>query len=222
MTAAAVVPSTGFALSSTPGPFLGGGNPNSLSGFGFATAPFGTPTATPGIGFSTFGQQALPFGTVAFGGGKTSSAPIPSPFGANSGGWQGGTTSGQGHANKQQPCKFFASGKCKYGESCKFSHDIGGMNNGQISGGSDPSPFGNISDNGGGGGGNPSRTMGGVGDGKQICKFFASGQCRNGSGCHFSHELPSNTGSMSSFGSRSNNQCSHVSALACPPSNICC
>jgi hypothetical protein len=87
MTAADVVPSTGFALESTPGPFLGGGNPTSLSGFGFATAPFGTPAATPGIGFSTFGQQALPFGTVAVGGGNTSSAPIPSPFGANSGGW---------------------------------------------------------------------------------------------------------------------------------------
>jgi hypothetical protein len=63
------------------------------------------------------------------------------------------------------------------------------MNLGQIGGGS--------SDTGGGGGGNPSRPMGG---GKQICKFFANGQCKNGSGCRFSHELPS---SRSSFGSSS-------------------
>jgi hypothetical protein len=75
------------------------------------------------------------------------------------------------------------------------------MNHRQIGGGSShPPPFGNMPDTGGGGG-NRSRPMGG---GKQICKFFANGQCKNGSGCRFSHELPSSSiAGTSSFGGSS-------------------
>jgi len=119
---------------------------------------------------------------------NTSSAPSPSPFGGGSG--SGGNVGGQG-GGKKPPCKFFAKGKCNFGDRCKFSHDIGGA------GSSNPAPFGNPS------GGQSSNTFGSGGGGnndkKQPCKFFASGKCRNGDRCRFSHEIGGNA-TNSTFG----------------------
>ncbi|KAL3811417.1 LOW QUALITY PROTEIN: hypothetical protein ACHAXA_005318 [Cyclostephanos tholiformis] len=194
----------------TPNPFGGGGGQS--SGFGISSAAtsssFGTTAAptpspfgvvqAPAVGFgsttfaSTAGQQSSPFASGGFVG-NPPSAPAPSPFGNNSG-WQGpGTNTGGQGANNRQPCKFFASGKCNLGDRCKFSHEISGVGQGQMGGVGNPSPFGNPP------GGNLSNTFG-RGEGKQPCKFFASGQCRNGSSCRFSHEQPGGAGA-SGFGS---------------------
>ena len=215
--ATAPASSTGFALAAAPSPFgvvpspFGGGDGQS-SGFGFASAatssgfgvftapapsPFGGVSAAAAAGFgpstfaSTASKQTSPFGAGGFGV-NPSSAPAPSPF-ANNSGWQGlgNNTGGQG-GNKKQPCKFFAGGTCSFGDRCKFSHEIGGIGQGQIGGGGNPSPFGNLSS------GNPSGNFDGSG-GKQPCKFFASGQCKHGSACRFSHELPGGAGA-SGFG----------------------
>jgi hypothetical protein len=218
MVAAAPAPSTGFAPATAPGPFgvapspfSGGGGQSSgfgfasaatSSGFGVSTAPAPSPfggvsaPASAGFGPSTFastaGNQTSPFGAGGFGV-NPSSAPAPSPFGNNSG-WQGlgNNTGGQGD-NLKQPCNFFASGTCNFGDSCRFSHEIGGIGQGQIGGGGNPSPFGNPPR------GNPSGNFDG-GGGEQPCKFFASGQCKQGSACRFSHERPGGAGA-SGFGS---------------------
>lgn len=160
--------------SSAPSPFVAAsgsalfGKAPSPSSFGAtpSTAPFGTaPAPSP---FGGVAPDPSPFGA----------APAPSPFGR-----------GGGDAdNKKQPCKFFAQGKCAFGERCKFSHEIGSGG-----GGSNPSPFCNPV-------GQPSNAFGGNGSNKQPCKFFANGTCRNGDRCKFSHELPTGSSNPSPFG----------------------
>jgi hypothetical protein len=197
----APAPSMGFATAA-PSPFgIGSGQSSGFGSTPAATSSSFGPTApalsfgavqAPASGFapsifgSTAGQQTSPFGLGGFGSNPTT-APAPSPFGNNSG-WQGlgANTGGQGASNRQ-PCKFFASGKCNLGDQCKFSHET------PIDGVGNPSPFSNQPVR------NPPSTFG-RGDVKQPCKFFASGQCRNGSSCRFSHEQPGGAGA-SGFGS---------------------
>ena len=232
----APAPSTGFAPATAPSPGVApspfGGGGGQSSGFGFASAatsscfgvstvpapsPFGGVPAPAAAGFgpstfaSTASKQPSPFGAGGFGV-NPSSVPAPSPFGNNSD-WQGlGNNTGGQCDNKRQPCKFFASGTCNFGDGCKFSHEIGGIGQGQIGGGGNPSPFGNLSS------GNPSGIFGG-GGGKLPCKFFASGQCKNGSACRFSHEQPggagaSGVGSGTAFGGRGFGQASNPSPFS--------
>jgi hypothetical protein len=76
------------------------------------------------------------------------------------------------------PCKFFASGSCNFGDRCKLSHELGAGKGGGSS--SNMSPFGMSS------GRQLTNTFSGGGN-KPPCKFFASGSCRNGNSCQFSH-----------------------------------
>jgi len=79
----------------------------------------------------------------------------------------------------QSPCKFFASGACHDGASCRFSHDVTQCAQllGQV--GQDPSSFMLAQS-----------SVGGGGAGRPPCKFFASsGQCKKGAGCNFSHDM---------------------------------
>jgi hypothetical protein len=60
---------------------------------------------------------------------------------------------------KRPLCRFFVMGRCKFGETCTFSHDldsVGGINEAKK----------NI-----------------------ICPFFLKGKCRHRENCYFSHEL---------------------------------
>ncbi|KAL7563740.1 hypothetical protein ACA910_020428 [Epithemia clementina (nom. ined.)] len=115
--------------SQAPSPFGGGG-----SAFGTSSTPntaFGTP-AQSGTPFGTPYQQSTPFSTP-FG-----STPQPTtPFGGGGGTAYGaGSSFGAPVADNRQPCKFFARGQCRYGNSCKFSHE-GGLASGAFS-----DPFG--------------------------------------------------------------------------------
>ena len=58
-------------------------------------------------------------------------------------------------------CKFFASGGCRYGDSCRFKH-VGTA---------------------------PSAPAPGVAGAKQICPFFLNSQCQYGDSCRKSHDL---------------------------------
>ena len=95
----------------SPSPF-GGASPAPTPFGGSATnpSPFGgtAPAPTP------FGSAAAPSSFGAF-----AAAPPPTPFsGSNQ---QGG---GFGASSGKQPCKFFARGQCKFGNNCRYSHDI--------------------------------------------------------------------------------------------------
>jgi len=67
---------------------------------------------------------------------------------------------GGGGGRDVGPCYAFQRGECDRGNSCRFSHDVGG---------------------GGGGGG-------GRGGSRPICYKFQSGECDRGDGCRFSHD----------------------------------
>jgi hypothetical protein len=117
------------------------------SPFGSNTAPSPSPFGNTGASSSPFGggggASSSPFG----GGGGMSSSPFgggggaissPSPFGASNGSAAGqggfnqqsstfGSSGGDQYRNQSQstkkPCKFFAEGRCRFGDKCKFSHD---------------------------------------------------------------------------------------------------
>ncbi|CAJ1952588.1 unnamed protein product [Cylindrotheca closterium] len=82
-----------------------------------STAPFGSSTqGKTQTRASAFGSRnRTTTGASAFGSSNQATTGS-SPFGANS-----------GNNNKKNipPCKFFLKGQCRFGDKCKFSHDIG-------------------------------------------------------------------------------------------------
>jgi len=62
-------------------------------------------------------------------------------------------------------CVYYTQGRCSYGNTCKFSHDIGTSSNSGSSNNSSSS---------------------------DLCKFYASGNCRFGDTCRFSHSVKIN------------------------------
>lgn len=107
-----MIPLKAFGASS-PSPF--GGQPKQQGGGGFGSA-------TPFRNMSSPSTNISPFGA-------TSSASNNMSFSNNSFGGRGGFGSNSntgGCAVKKLPCKFFAQGKCRFGSSCKFSHELDG------------------------------------------------------------------------------------------------
>lgn len=170
-----------------------------------AASPFGTMQAAPGPSpFS--GGAATPFATVQ-------AAPGPSPFsgGASANNAYGNSNNAFANANNSQapfassfgggkpnapqqdnrpPCRFFAQGKCRNGDNCKFSHVIPG----QQGNSNNPPSQSSFGGNGGGNGWSaPSNNSK-----KEPCKFFAQGKCKFGAKCKNSHDT--NSASASGYG----------------------
>jgi GLE1-like protein./Zinc finger C-x8-C-x5-C-x3-H type (and similar). len=175
------------AFHTKPSPFASSQNTSISSNpspFGTGQSSFGNNPSPFGVGQNnTFGSNPSPFGA----GQNNTFGSNPSPFGAGQS--TIGTPSPFGVSNnttnfikdKKEPCKYFAQGKCKYGASCKYSHDVSrnlGTNVASPFGqaqNTSVSPFGNT-------GWNDSSNK------TQPCKFFAEGKCRFGANCKFCHD----------------------------------
>lgn len=140
-----------------PSPFGGSFNAAPSSAFGgpsnpVAPSPFGSSGSSSfGGGSSTAfgaprGNSSTSFGSTAgnsFGGG----------FGGNNNSATTGSTFGStAPRSGKPPCKYFARGQCKFGASCKFSHETGGSSGNQGFGNSGPNNRGQGSSGPGGGG----------------------------------------------------------------------
>ena len=122
-----------FGNSAATGASPFGGSRSSTSLFGGSAAPAPTPFGSAGGPPSPFGftnrdvtqfggsGMASPFGSTA--------APSPSLFGtfstaATSTPFSSNNNQPQFGGSNKQPCKYFAKGQCRYGNSCKYSHSI--------------------------------------------------------------------------------------------------
>ena len=100
---------------------------------------------------------------AASAGSEHGSLNVRGPVSASSGAGAGtGTAAGAGASDL---CKFFASGACRYGDSCRFRHA----------------------------GTAPSAPVPGVAGVKQICPFFLNSSCQYGDSCRKSHDISSAT-----------------------------
>lgn len=126
-----------FGSSSTVAPF--GGSSSSGHAFQVNSALSGSMTPSP----SPFGSSstAVPFGASAtpFQGPTSNSSPFTSNGPSGSSTFPGASSAAPGNlpfgqrnaaqqqqsgiSSSKQPCKFYAQGTCRYGESCRFSHD---------------------------------------------------------------------------------------------------
>ena len=164
---------------------------NTATNMPFEAAPANQAAYMPYAGHS----NATPFGgnpasqatSMAYGGNSNAS-----PFGFSNAAPQ----------DKRGPCRFFAKGRCKNGDNCPFSHVMPGQQGSntnapvQSSFGGAGNTSNNPSQFGGGGWDNSrvpnnSNSVGGGGNKKGPCRFFAQDKCRFGDDCQFSHDTNS-------------------------------
>src|SRR5687767_295840 len=86
------------------------------------------------------------------------------------------------------PCKFFAQGACRNGESCKFTHE----RSKSIRNDSGQTPSASLATRATGL--NPEATAytGGTTKAVPVCIFYLQGKCKRGDGCRYVH--PQNGG----------------------------